>query len=60
MSKFGINVPPGMPVFSLDDVPKAAEAMKDENNEVCLLTTCCTAAVLLHTKLNAASWACDA
>jgi hypothetical protein len=38
MSKFGINVPPGMPVFSLDDVPKAAEAMKDENNEVGLLT----------------------
>lgn len=36
MSKFGINVPPGMPVFSLDDVPKAAEAMKDENNEIVL------------------------
>jgi hypothetical protein len=34
MSKFGINVPPGMPVFKLDDVSKAAEAMKDENNEV--------------------------
>jgi hypothetical protein len=40
MSKFGINVPPGMPVFSLDDVPKAAEAMKDENEEVRLLTAC--------------------
>ncbi|WIA40115.1 hypothetical protein OEZ86_013519 [Tetradesmus obliquus] len=36
MSKFGINVPPGKPVFSLDDVPKAAEEMKDENNEVVL------------------------
>jgi succinyl-CoA synthetase beta subunit len=36
MSKFGINVPPGMPVFKLDDVSKAAEAMKDEKNEVVL------------------------
>ncbi|KAF6251499.1 succinate-CoA ligase beta chain [Scenedesmus sp. NREL 46B-D3] len=36
MSTFGINVPPGMPVFSLDDVSKAAEAMKDENNEIVL------------------------
>lgn len=36
MSKFGINVPPGKSVFSLDDVPKAAEEMKDENNEVVL------------------------
>jgi hypothetical protein len=40
MSKFGINVPPGTPVFSLDDVPKAAEAMKDENNEVGQLPAC--------------------
>eukprot|EP00882_Tetradesmus_deserticola_P009083 GHRQ01009583.1.p1 GENE.GHRQ01009583.1~~GHRQ01009583.1.p1 ORF type:complete len:424 (+),score=217.33 GHRQ01009583.1:293-1564(+) len=36
MSKFGINVPPGMPLISLDDVPKAAEALKDENNEIVL------------------------
>eukprot|EP00879_Flechtneria_rotunda_P006116 GHRR01006429.1.p1 GENE.GHRR01006429.1~~GHRR01006429.1.p1 ORF type:complete len:406 (+),score=139.46 GHRR01006429.1:181-1398(+) len=36
MSKFGINVPPGKPAFSLDDVKKAAEAMKDENNQVVL------------------------
>lgn len=36
MSKFGINVPPGTPAFSLDDVAKAAEAMKDENGEVVL------------------------
>lgn len=34
MSKFGINVPPGIPAFSLDDVAKATEKMKDENNEV--------------------------
>lgn len=34
MSKFGINVPPGKSAHSLDDVKKAAEAMKDENNEV--------------------------
>lgn len=35
MSKFGINVPPGKSAHSLDDVKTAAEAMKDENNEVC-------------------------
>jgi len=34
MSKFGINVPPGKPAHSLDDVAKAVDAMKDENNEV--------------------------
>jgi hypothetical protein len=34
MSKFGINVPPGKAAQSLEDVKKAAEAMKDENNEV--------------------------
>lgn len=34
MSKFGINVPPGVPAFSQDDVKRAAEKMKDENNEV--------------------------
>lgn len=34
MSKFGINVPPGQAAQSLADVQKAAEAMKDENNEV--------------------------
>lgn len=34
MSKFGINVPPGLPAFTLDDVAKAAEEMKDENKEV--------------------------
>jgi hypothetical protein len=34
MSKFGINVPDGMSAKSLEDVAKAAEAMKDENNEV--------------------------
>jgi succinyl-CoA synthetase beta subunit len=35
MSKFGINVPPGQAAKSLEDVKKAAESMKDENNEVC-------------------------
>lgn len=34
MAKAGINVPDGMPAFSLDDVARAAEAMKDENGEV--------------------------
>jgi len=40
MSKFGINVPDGMPAFTMDDVAKAADAMKDENNEVCSFTLC--------------------
>lgn len=34
MGKFGINVPPGIPAFSIDDVARAADEMKDENNEV--------------------------
>eukprot|EP00878_Enallax_costatus_P016098 GHUV01016880.1.p1 GENE.GHUV01016880.1~~GHUV01016880.1.p1 ORF type:complete len:384 (+),score=126.32 GHUV01016880.1:321-1472(+) len=36
MSKSGINVPPGIPAFSLDDVKSAAGKMKDENDEVVL------------------------
>lgn len=36
MSKFGINVPPGVPAFSIDDVERAAGEMKDENNEIVL------------------------
>lgn len=35
MSKFGINVPPGQAAQSMDEVKQAADAMKDENNEVC-------------------------
>lgn len=34
MGKFGINVPPGRSAKSLDEVASAADAMKDENNEV--------------------------
>ncbi len=34
MSQYGINVPPGIPVFKVDEVPAAAEKMKDENGEV--------------------------
>lgn len=36
MSKFGINVPPGQAAHSMDEVKLAADAMKDENNEVVL------------------------
>jgi succinyl-CoA synthetase beta subunit len=34
MGKFGINVPPGVPAFSVDEVTKAAKAMADESGEV--------------------------
>lgn len=36
MAKYGINVPDGVPAFSVDDVAKAAEKMKDEKGEVVL------------------------
>lgn len=36
MSQFGINVPPGQAAQSMDEVKRAADAMKDENNEVCV------------------------
>lgn len=34
MSKFGINVPPGVAAFTVDDVTKAAQTMADEAGEV--------------------------
>lgn len=34
MSQYGINVPPGIPVFKVDEVPAAAEKMKDESGDV--------------------------
>lgn len=34
MAKFGINVPDGVPAFTVDEVAKAAEKMKDEKGEV--------------------------
>lgn len=34
MSKFGINVPDGVPVFQLDQVLPAAKRMADDKNEV--------------------------
>jgi succinyl-CoA synthetase beta subunit len=34
MSKYGINVPPGLPAFSVEEVAKAAKAMADEKGEV--------------------------
>lgn len=37
MSQYGINVPPGIPVFSLDQVPAAAEKMKDAEGLVRLV-----------------------
>lgn len=40
MSQYGINVPPGIPVFKVDEVPAAAEKMKDESGDVsCLVCT---------------------
>jgi hypothetical protein len=35
MSKFGINVPPGMPAHTLEEVDAAVEAMKDDKGEAC-------------------------
>ncbi|KXZ50883.1 hypothetical protein GPECTOR_14g132 [Gonium pectorale] len=34
MSKFGINVPPGIPAKSMDEVAKAVDQMADENGEL--------------------------
>jgi succinyl-CoA synthetase beta subunit len=34
MAKFGINVPDGAPAFTVDDVKKAADSMKDAKGEV--------------------------
>lgn len=33
MSKFGVNVPPGIPVFSLDEVNNAAQQMKSPDGQ---------------------------
>ena len=34
MAKFGVNVPPGIPVFSLDEVAEAAKKMESPDGEV--------------------------
>ena len=34
MAKFGVNVPPGIPVFSLDEVAGAAKKMESPDGEV--------------------------
>lgn len=34
MSKYGVNVPPGIPVFKLDEVKAAAEKMASPDGEV--------------------------
>lgn len=34
MSKFGVNVPPGIPATTLDEVKKAVDQMADEKGEV--------------------------
>ena len=34
MSKFGVNVPPGIPVFSLDEIDNAATQMKSPDGQV--------------------------
>ena len=34
MSQYGVNVPPGIPVFKLDDVLPAAQKMADDEGQV--------------------------
>ncbi len=34
MSRYGVNVPPGVPVFKLEEVLPAAQKMADEQNQV--------------------------
>jgi len=34
MAQYGVNVPPGMPVFKLDDVLPAAKKMADDSGQV--------------------------
>ena len=34
MSEYGVNVPPGIPVFKADQVAEAAKKMADEAGEV--------------------------
>lgn len=34
MAKYGVNVPPGIPVFSLDEVLPAAKKMADDSGQV--------------------------
>lgn len=34
MSQYGVNVPPGIPVFKLDDVLPAAKKMADDEGQV--------------------------
>jgi hypothetical protein len=36
MSKYGVNVPPGIPVFKVDEVLPAAQKMADDEGQVCL------------------------
>ena len=50
MSKFGVNVPPGIPVFKVDDVLTAAQKMASEDGEVSSnLNTCdCTGVSVVY------------
>lgn len=34
MSKFGVNVPPGKPVFSIDEVAPVCESLADAEGQV--------------------------
>lgn len=38
MGKYGVNVPPGIPVFKVDEVAAAAEKMASPDGEVGLLS----------------------
>lgn len=48
MASFGVNVPPGVAVHSLDEVKGAAEKMKSPDGEVCGLP--------YHENADYASW----
>jgi succinyl-CoA synthetase beta subunit len=35
MAKYGVNVPPGIPIFKVDEAKAAAEKMRSPDDEVC-------------------------
>ena len=56
MSKFGVNVPPGIPVFSLDEIDNAASKMKSPDGQVsptALLISLSSTALLCYVQVQA-------
>ena len=60
MASYGVNVPPGVPVFKLDDVLPAAKKMADDSGQVCSSVSNLILSLLLHhhTKQGSESCAC--